>query len=166
MRFVIILLFTLCSLSSFSQEHLKGLKKLGEAELSWLIFDVYLAKMWGEKKSATLDQRIVLKLIYQMDFSGKDIAKQSAKELSNIGIDDNRVKKWLPMMEKIFPNVKKGDSIRADYDPSTGIRFLHNDKKKLGDIKDQDFAKSFIGIWLSEKTSQPDMRLKLFGLEN
>jgi hypothetical protein len=42
------------------------------------------------------------------------------------------------------------------------VRFFHNGKLRA-DVTDPDFARAFIAIWLSPKTSEPKLRLALLG---
>lgn len=158
------LLFTILLLPSHYRADASSLMLLGEADLTLYFFDIYHAKLFGEKKMASLEQKLELELTYQRDFLGKRIAEQSAKELESIGTPRDSVARWLPLMESIFPDVKEGDQIRAIYTPGQGIRFVFNGSKVLAEVMDPNFARSFMGIWLSPQTSQPEMRLKLFGL--
>lgn len=160
-----IILFGVFILPPYYAKEASPLVFLGEADLTLYFFDIYHAKLYGETKQATLEQHLELELTYRRNFDGRDIANQSAKELYATGEPQINIDRWLPMMEAIFPSIQKGDKIRAIYHPNRGIRFLFNGQKDLGEVKDPQFAKSFMGIWLSPKTTQPEMRLKLFGLK-
>ena len=61
------------------------------------------------------------------------------------------------MLSKIFPDVVEGDEIIGVSDPSEGARFFLNDLL-IGTITDQNLSRRFFDIWLSEKTSEPEIR--------
>jgi hypothetical protein len=69
---------------------------------------------------------------------------------------------WRKAMSELFPDVKRGDRITGVHVPGVGARFYFNDRL-LGDVADETFSRTFFGIWLSPKTSQPRMRETLIG---
>ena len=56
-----------------------------------------------------------------------------------------------------------GDRLLGVHLPGRGAQFYANGKPQ-GEIADPEFARLFFGIWLSEKTSAPKLRLTLLGL--
>lgn len=160
------IMISLClSLSLQANELTKDLKKLGKARLTVFIFKVYDAKLWAERKEATLDQKLSLKLTYLRDFEAKDIIKQSMKEFKEIGVKKENMKQWQEYLNGMFPDVKEGEVLRAHYDPKKGVAIFHNEKVEYSFRDNLEFAKDFMGIWLSPKTSEPELRAKLFGIE-
>ena len=69
-------------------------------------------------------------------------------------------RRWLAEMTRLFPDVKKGDRLTGVYQPGAGVAFLYNDRP-AGEVRDPDFARVFMGIWLSPRTSEPAMRTQL-----
>tara|TARA_B100001248_G_scaffold262427_1_gene258367 strand:- start:25005 stop:25499 length:495 start_codon:yes stop_codon:yes gene_type:complete len=153
------------SMASFQQQApWEGAKLLGKAELTYFVFDVYQAKLWGTDLDNLYQKEIALELIYSREFEGEDITQQTVKELKYIGVDEATIKQWSPQLAKIFVDVKEGDSIMAKYKPSEGLKFFLNREKPLGEIKDPKFSQEFLNIWLSENTSAKAFRKKLLGI--
>ena len=67
-------------------------------------------------------------------------------------------------MARIFPDIKKGDTLIGVSLPGKEARF-YNREKLIAVVPDPEFAKAFFDIWLSEKSSEPKMRLKLLGTQ-
>ena len=59
--------------------------------------------------------------------------------------------------------MKAGDRITGVYKPGEGMRFFFN-ARPAGEIRDAEFARLFVGIWLSPRTSEPSLRRALLGL--
>jgi hypothetical protein len=94
---------------------------------------------------------------------GKLIAERSLDEMKKVGtVADGKESAWLAAMTQAFPDVAKGDRITGVYKPEEGLRFFFNGKP-CGDIRDPEFARLFIGIWLSPRTSEPQLRRALLG---
>lgn len=136
---------------------------IGQGEYKWFVLSIYEAKLWGSSSDKLYSGPLLLELRYQRDFKGKDIVRQSEKELLNTGINDSIIKEWRETLLAIFPDIKEGDRILASFDPANGITFFLNSTKELGQIRDLNFSKSFMDIWLGEKTSAPVLRDKLLG---
>ncbi len=151
----------------YLQEHLKNPRLVGRGSYTYWGFDVYSASLWASdtalKPLDWTEQRLALDLLYLRDFDGKDIAKRSIDEISKQSpVYAEKANAWLQTLEKVFPNVHKGESLTGVYIPNSGAQFFFNGKP-VGMINDLDLVKRFFAIWLSPQTSAPDLRLKLFG---
>lgn len=129
-------------------------------------FEVYDARLFtvnGFNAEQFGDHRFGLELSYLRSFKGSDIAQRSIDEMRNVTeVTPAQADGWLKAMSAIFPDVQRGDRITGVHLPGSGARFYLNDRL-LGDIADEAFSRSFFGIWLSPKTSQPRMRETLIG---
>jgi len=138
----------------------------GSAPFTFWGFEVYQARLWvepGFDSGALARQRFALELGYQRNFKGRDIAQRSLDEMRRIGtISDAQAQAWLQAMAAAFPDVAPGDRLTGLHLPGQGARFLANGQPR-GDIADPEFARLFFGIWLSERTSEPRLRLALLG---
>ena len=72
------------------------------------------------------------------------------------------VRLWSEEMARIFPDIKKGDTLIGVSIPGKEARFYNRDKF-IASVTDPEFARAFFDIWLSEKTSAPAVRAKLLG---
>jgi hypothetical protein len=87
------------------------------------------------------------------------LAQASVQEMQRLAGDEDRLQDWGAQLARIFPDVEPGDRITGLHLPS-GARFTHNNQE-IGRIDDTAFAEAFFGIWLSPRTSAPDLRAAL-----
>ena len=162
----------LSSLSSQAQtlpelvsRDLMGLAMRGEAALRFFGLKVYDVRLWTQMKPFTHADPFAIELVYDMNLNGKDIAERSVKEMRLQGCDDEaKLKRWGEEMARVFPDIKKGDTLIGVSIPGKEARF-YNREKLIAAVPDPEFAKPFFDIWLSEKSSEPKLRLKLLGVQ-
>lgn len=142
-------------------------KKLGNSKFTWFGLHVYDAQLWSSVAGSQFDYKqhpSWLELKYGRDFEGAAIAEQSREEMEKLGGNsDEKLKVWEKKLAEVFPNIKKGDTLSALFLPGKTMQFFHNGKP-LAAVNDMELARSFMGIWLDTKTSEPDLRKKLIGL--
>jgi hypothetical protein len=148
---------------SLADDLSKQLPLIGQGEYRWFFLSIYDAKLWGKKEENIYSTPLILELIYKRNFKGHDIVNQTEKELRSAGIEENNLNKWKPRLLEIFPNIQPGDSITASFDPEKGIIFYFNKTKEIGKIQDVAFSKTFLDIWLGERSSDLKLRNKLLG---
>lgn len=143
-----------------------GLQLRGAFHFTFFAFEVYDISLWvaADFKPEALDQQVfALELRYLRDFAAKDIAQRSIKEMRrSASISAAQEQQWLAEMQRVFPNIRKGDRLLGLYRPGQAAVFWHNEVPR-GEVADLDFARLFFGIWLSPKTSEPTMRQRLLG---
>ncbi len=141
-------------------------RQAGSGLYTWWGFDVYQASLWvepGFDAAALPRQRYALELHYRRDFKGRDIAQRSIAEMRRVGsFSEAQAQAWLQAMVAVFPDVSTGDRLTGVNLPGRGAQFYANGKP-TGEIADPEFARLFFGIWLSEQTSAPGLRLALLG---
>ena len=142
---------------------LMGLSVRGAAVMRFIGLKVYDVRLWTPMKPFTYADPFVVELVYDMSLKGKDIADRSVKEMRAQGFkDETKLKRWGDQMTKIFPDIKSGDTLIGLSIPGKEARF-YNREKLIATVPDPEFAKAFFDIWLSEKSSEPQLRLKLLG---
>lgn len=145
---------------------LPGAHPLGKATMRFLGLAVYEAKLWAQRDfqpSRYPQSPFALELNYFRGLSGPQIAERSLKEMRRQGpSSETREQAWLQAMVQAFPDVKAGDRITGLHAPGMGARFWFNGQR-LPDFNDTEFSRTFFGIWLSEATSEPQMRASLLG---
>lgn len=136
---------------------------VGEARLSVLFWDVYDAQLYAPSGRWSEQNPFVLRIRYLRKFSGKAIAERSVEEMRKQGFtDEPLLAAWYAQMQSIFPDVKKGDVLSAVFLPDQHTEFFLGNQS-IGLIKGDAFIEWFSGIWLSEKTSEPQLRKALLG---
>jgi hypothetical protein len=145
---------------------LAELRAAGSGSYTWWGFTVYEASLWvapGFDAADLARQRYVLELKYARAFKGSDIAQRSLDEMRRIGtFSEAQGQRWLQAMQRAFPDVRPGDRLLGVHEPGRGAQFYANGRP-TAEIADARFAELFFGIWLSEQTSAPQLRLALLG---
>ncbi len=138
----------------------------GTARLRFWGFKVYDASLWvapGFRRDDYAGHPFALELAYLRDFSATDIARRSIEEMRRVGaFSEAQAAQWQQALQGAFPDVKAGDRIAGLNRPGMGVQFITNGQP-TGEIRDPEFARLFFGIWLSPRTSEPQLRLALLG---
>ena len=136
---------------------------VGCGVLTYVFWDVYEATLYAPKGQWDPAKPFALSIEYYRDIAGKDIADHSVEEIRKQGFTDEvKLAAWNAEMKKTFPDVKKGSVLTALYLPGKETVFYSGDNI-IGAIKGDDFGRLFFDIWLSEKTSAPELRRALLG---
>ncbi len=144
---------------------LMGLAIRGDATMRFFGLKVYDVRLWTQMKPFTHGEPFAIELVYDLNLNGKDIAERSVKEMRLQGYEDeSKLKRWGEQMARVFPDIKKGDTLIGVSIPGKEARF-YDREKLIAAVPDPEFAKAFFDIWLSEKSSEPKMRLKLLGAQ-
>ena len=147
------------------QDHIENPQKVGQARLSMWFFDIYDASLIAPHGKFTEQSPFALSLTYLRDFDGDAIASRSIDEMRKLGMaDEMKLAKWYEQMQRIFPNVKDGQTITGLVD-NNKISHFYLEEQEVGSIEDAEFSQWFFNIWLSENTSEPKMRMQLLGLK-
>ncbi|HET7793303.1 MAG TPA: chalcone isomerase family protein [Rhizobacter sp.] len=146
---------------------LAGTRLLGQGRFTYFGLDVYSARLWVTEAFQATDfarHPLALELEYARSLVGQKIAERSLAEMKRVGeVPEDKAAPWLAAMAQVFPDVNAGDRLTGLYQPAEGMRFTLNGKPR-GEIRDAAFARLFIAIWLSPRTSEPKLRQALLGL--
>ncbi|WP_329602005.1 chalcone isomerase family protein [Sansalvadorimonas verongulae] len=126
--------------------------------LFWSIYDIELLTQDGFYSQGRLPLR--LKITYLRDFTADSLVEQTSKEWRALGITTPKTIRWMAALQSIWPDVSEQDSLELHVDCDSVSRFYFNGML-VGTIADKQFAPAFVAIWLSRKTSQPEMRREL-----
>ena len=140
---------------------------LGSGTLRFLGLRVYDARLWvgpGFDSADPVAAPLALELAYARSLSGARIAERSLVEMQRVaGIGAEQGQRWLVAMQALFPDVRSGDRLTGLHLPGAGLRFFLN-AKPIGELRDPEFARRFLAIWLGPNTSEPALRRALLGL--
>lgn len=140
---------------------IENAQTVGKARYEYLFWDIYDAELLAPLGRFDPNGPFALKLTYLRDFKGEDIAKRSIDEMKKQGLNNKQQQQqWLILMQNLFPDVKKNQSLTGVVDASGTAHFFY-DTEYLGVVDDQDFARWFFNIWLGENTSDPKFRRAL-----
>jgi hypothetical protein len=144
-------------------ELVPNVKVQGGGELTFLGLSVYDGYYWSPARGWAKDAPFALDLHYHRALDGAKIAERSVSEIAKLGYGTIEQRaRWGREMQRVFPDVRRGDRITGVNLPGGVVRYFYNGKL-IGDIADPGFAHAFFGIWLDPKTSELDFRQRLLG---
>lgn len=136
---------------------------VGRGTLTYAFWDIYDATLYAPQGKWDRSKPFALSIRYNWPLDGKSIADRSVQEIRKQGFQDEvKLATWNAQMKSIFPDVGQGTVLTAVHAPGVKTVFYH-DNKIIGSIKGDEFGRYFFDIWLSEKTSAPDLRRNLLG---
>lgn len=148
---------------------LPGGQRRGSARLRVFGFNVYDATLWVEPGfvADSFDRHpLALTLTYLRDLNGRAIAERSLVEMARAAtLSPAQSQAWLAAMQASFPDVRSGDRLTGLHNPARGADFWLNGQARPG-VADPEFSRLFFGIWLSQATSEPEMRRALLARPN
>ncbi len=170
-RFFVVLIALLCGMNPFVAQantevmkpYFSNAETVGNGRLTYMFWDVYDATLYAPKGIWVAQKPYALKLNYLVDVKGKKIAAISVEEMQKQGVTDTeKLTRWESEMTRIFPDMKAGASI-IGIRTKAGNAVFYKDNQHIGSIKDKEFTENFFAIWLSPKTSEPELRQTLLG---
>lgn len=129
-----------------------SLQKYSHVNFTWWGFKVYKAEVWTKKAlKPDFDQEVLLHINYQRDIKAKDLLSTTLEEWQRLKLSNDRQRAvWLNNLKKIWPDIKKGDSLTTYMNGE--VTSFYQGRKLLGQIKDKDFGPAFLKIWLHKKS--------------
>lgn len=101
-----------------------------------------------------------LTLVYQLDLDADVLVDNTLAEWNNQKLA--WPKPWLTALKQYLPDISKGDSLRLEVKEDHSAVFFYN-AKAIVTFTDQEFVHAFVGIWLSEHSSNSSLRNQLLG---
>jgi Chalcone isomerase-like len=148
------------------QAELPGARLQGQGRLRFFGLHVYDIRLWSPaalRPDDLLRSSTALEIEYARPLLGQLIAERSLAEMQRVGdFSPDDGKRWLAQMKRLFPDVQSGDRITGVHRPGEGARF-HVNGRFAGEVSDPSFARLFFSIWLSPRTSEPQLRSALLG---
>lgn len=148
------------------QAELPGARLQGQGRLRFFGLHVYDIRLWTAapmRADDALRAVAALEIEYARHLKGPSIAERSLAEMQRVGeVSAGDAERWLAAMKQLFPDVQAGDRITGVHRPGDGARF-HVNGRMAGEVRDAAFARLFFAIWLSPRTSEPQLRAALLG---
>ncbi len=138
--------------------HLPNFSHSGHGTFTKFGFEIYQAHFYVDEVKAVKKYAIILN--YSRKIEKEALLKATIEQLERLGYSSKKTDEWKNQLEKIYPNINKGDHLTAIFNPANGTTFVYGDKI-IGNINNPEFSEAFFGIWLSPKTSAPELRSKL-----
>ena len=144
---------------------LPGAQLRGSGAMRFLGMRIYDANLWSPAaiRGDGTGQPLALELVYARNIKAELIVSSSLREMQRVGsVSEEQSQRWGQAMAPLFPNVQSGDRITGIQRPGQSARFYANGALR-GEVADAEFTRLFFGIWLSPRTSDPQLRLQLLG---
>ncbi|CAH0526483.1 chalcone isomerase family protein [Vibrio hippocampi] len=145
---------------------------VGEAQLSWLFFDIYRSQLLAPDGRYRQDDDvtphpIALKITYQRSISRQQLLDATLDQWQEMGFDKETRHRWIATLYDIFPDVDEDHQLIYVTDGSTGTFYSLVPKqpmKAVGHIEDEMLNDGFLSIWLGRNSQFPDLRSQLIGM--
>lgn len=139
----------------------------GQGRLRFLGLSIYDARLWAPAPAVTgqtwTQRALALELHYLRHLKGPLIAERSITEIRRqVTLSAEQERTWLAALQNLLPDVQDGDRLVGLWQPDRGMTLFFNGQSR-GTLSDLTLAQLFIGIWLSPKTSEPELRRALLG---
>ena len=131
----------------------------GSGEMRWFGIALYEATLYVAGSNAD-SAPLALRLRYRRDIPGARLAQTSIDEMRRLGADAAQLARWEPLLARLFPDVREGDTITGVRMAGQGVRFFHQDTLR-GEIPDPEFGRWFFAIWLDANSRSPGLRALL-----
>ena len=138
------------------------LRPVGSGPLKWFgvtLYDATLLAPGGEYRPDTI---YALEIAYRYDFSRKQLAKATLKEIERLQGRRADRKAVVERFSQLFADVSAGERLIGVYLPGEGADF-YGPQGYLGRLDDPRLAADFFHIWLDPRTREPDLRRQLLG---
>jgi len=140
---------------------------VGEGKYSYWFWDLYQARLATPSGTFVDYQQsvpLLLELRYLRDISKTEFVDATQEQWRiQAGAVQKEHKLWAGELTTLWRDVKKGDMLSAELHGDGLISFYFN-QQPLGKTKDPALGPAFFDIWLSEKTTAPELRQLLLAL--
>ncbi|GLP95057.1 chalcone isomerase family protein [Paraferrimonas sedimenticola] len=143
---------------------IQDLQQVGSGEMRWWHFELYHAALYSE--SGTFEPSNwpqALQITYSRDIAAEDLIDATDEQWEHLDVSREQRQQWLQELQQLWPDVQEGDQLTLLVESDGSHQFFHNGQV-LGTVNDQQFASAFLDIWLSERSSEPELRQQLIGL--
>ncbi len=159
--FVVFLVLLLCGQVQASDS---ALRMVGQARLTFMLWPVYDSRLYsadGTYREGQLPLR--LEIEYLRDVYAADLVRHTQSEWQSQGLSHPGQQEWLETLSVLLPDVSENDVLAVVVAHETGRSAFLVNGRSLGQIDDPNFSEHFLNIWLSPKTSRPELRQALLG---
>jgi hypothetical protein len=140
---------------------------VGEGKYSYWFWDLYRARLATPSGSFIDYQQsvpLLLELRYLRNISKTEFIDATVDQWRiQTGTVQKQHKLWAGELNTLWRDVKKGDMLSAELHADGLISFYFN-QQPLGKTSDPAMGQAFFDIWLSEKTTAPELRQLLLAL--
>ncbi|WP_371186540.1 hypothetical protein [Thalassotalea maritima] len=138
-------------------------KQVGDAKLKVMFWDVYTARLYTETgKFDGIQGPLKLHLTYHIDIDADELAEETGKQWRKMNFKHPDDSAWVAELHQIFPSLKRYDSLTLILDEQGQGKLLHNNQPHH-DFEPSVQLQQFLAIWLSKRSTRPDLVAELTG---
>ena len=138
---------------------------VGQGQFTWLMFNIFEAKLFAPQGTYQAGQPHVLELTYQRHIPGRLIVQATLDEMARLGYPDaTQLESYRPLLTQAFADVHAGTRLAGVLQANGSTAFIRDGQTLVGTIPGPRFGKYFFAIWLSENSRQPALRQQLLNL--
>ncbi len=162
--FLTVIVFFACAHASNTwRDNFTSTFVIGKGTLKIFVWDVYDLTLLSESESFSSQNKFVLEFDYKRKLKKDEVIKASIKEMRRqTGVTSANIAEWQKYLEQGIETVEQGAKAAIEWLPEGKIVFYYEAKVPIM-INDEQFARSFINIWLGKETSDPGLREALLG---
>lgn len=144
---------------------LSQMQLIGDVSYHYWFWHVYDIRLYAKSKPWSYKKPFALRLDYKRDFKGASITKETLKQIrrQNPKIDQVLLKRWREELNKVFPDIQKGQALVGYFNGKQQTFFYRGNGQYLGVIDGRDFAEAFFNIWLGKQSMDPKLTEQLIG---
>jgi hypothetical protein len=137
------------------------LQQVGQAEFSYLFWDIFDARLFASGDSFSWQAPFALSLQYRREFSAKELTDKSIEIMGRVtdwsGAD---LVEFQAVLAPCMASVRDGDRFTAvGPDADTAVLYLNG--KERCKLEKPGIRRDYFSIWLSPKSDFPDEARKL-----
>jgi len=129
----------------------------GIARYRYWGFKLYIAALYSKSEQVIDDDGLILRepvqlrIRYSRDFKAKDFVESGeAFIFKNPAFDKKTMKQALEKINSLYKDIKVGDEYQINFLQSNGFELRLNGQT-LGSVEGEEFARIYLGIWLSKE---------------
>jgi hypothetical protein len=159
----------------FTTEEWNQWAVVGEAQLSFLFFDIYqstlLTPTGGYQLSNDVSPHpLALSITYQRQISQQELLDATIEQWQKLGYSRGETSLWYSTLQEVFPSVEEGHQLTYVTNGESGQFYSRQSDmdsaggQLIGQIDDESLNDAFLAIWLSPDTQYPKLRENLLGI--
>ena len=137
------------------------------------VFKIYIGGLYTESKVNSREEaqalkgpkRVVMHMVYD------EVSREKMAKAWREGFEDNnsdeqlaKLQTRLDTLASYFPDLKAGNVVLLDYDPTQGTCITINGEKK-GVIEGADFYVALLDVWLGDDPADDELKDAMLGIE-
>ncbi|WP_232769075.1 chalcone isomerase family protein [Colwellia sp. Bg11-28] len=137
---------------------------IGETTFSILFWDLYKSQLLttsGKYPVNIATDKVLFTINYLADISSEDLINRTIDQWDHLGIPAEEYLTYVSELKNMWPDIKEGDSLSLLIHQGRSVFYFN--QQYIGVINPSDFGQIFLAIWLSENTSEPNLRRELLG---